>query len=59
MTLVTHQTGPEGRVVTRVLVEEGLQMTKELYLGIVIDRSAGCPVDDGQLRRRHGDREGR
>jgi succinyl-CoA synthetase beta subunit len=44
MTLVTHQTGPEGRVVTRVLVEEGLQMTKELYLGIVIDRSAGCPV---------------
>jgi len=44
MTLVTHQTGPEGRVVTRVLVEEGLQMTKELYLGVVIDRSAGCPV---------------
>jgi succinyl-CoA synthetase beta subunit len=44
MTLVTHQTGPEGRVVTRVLVEEGLAMTKELYLGIVIDRSAGCPV---------------
>jgi succinyl-CoA synthetase beta subunit len=44
MTLITHQTGPEGRVVTRVLVEEGLQMTKELYLGIVIDRSAGCPV---------------
>jgi succinyl-CoA synthetase beta subunit len=44
MTLVTHQTGPDGRVVTRVLVEEGLQMTKELYLGIVIDRSAGCPV---------------
>jgi succinyl-CoA synthetase beta subunit len=44
MTLVTHQTGPEGRVVSRVLVEEGLQMTKELYLGVVIDRSAGCPV---------------
>ena len=32
MTLVTHQTGPEGRVVSRVLVEEGLQMTRELYL---------------------------
>jgi succinyl-CoA synthetase beta subunit len=44
MTLVTHQTGPEGRVVSRVLVEEGLQMTRELYLGLVIDRSAGCPV---------------
>jgi succinyl-CoA synthetase beta subunit len=44
MTLVTHQTGPQGRVVSRVLIEEGLQMTKELYLGLVIDRSAGCPV---------------
>jgi succinyl-CoA synthetase beta subunit len=44
MTLVTHQTGPEGRVVSRVLVEEGLQMTRELYLGVVIDRAAGCPV---------------
>ena len=44
MTLVTHQTGPEGRLVQRVLVEEGLQMTRELYLGIVIDRTAGCPV---------------
>src|SRR3954462_11650380 len=31
MTLVTHQTGPEGRVVSRVLIEEGLQMTRELY----------------------------
>src|SRR5499425_3626988 len=44
MTLVTHQTGPEGRVVTRVLVEEGLQMQRELYLGIVLDRAAGRPV---------------
>ncbi len=44
MTLVTHQTGPEGRLVQRVLVEEGLQMTRELYLGVVIDRGAGCPV---------------
>src|SRR5262245_49285296 len=32
MTLVTHQTGPEGRVVSRVLIEEGLLMTRELYL---------------------------
>jgi succinyl-CoA synthetase beta subunit len=44
MTLVTYQTGPEGRVVGRVLVEEGLQMTRELYLGLVIDRSTQRPV---------------
>jgi succinyl-CoA synthetase beta subunit len=44
MTLVTHQTGPEGRVVSRVLVEEGLQMTRELYLSIVLDRASGKPV---------------
>ncbi len=44
MRLVTHQTGPEGRVVLRVLVEEGLQVAREMYLGLVIDRSAGRPV---------------
>src|SRR5262245_41526720 len=44
MTLVTHQTGPEGRVVSRVLVEEGLQMARELYLSIVLDRASGKPV---------------
>jgi succinyl-CoA synthetase beta subunit len=44
MTLVTHQTGPEGRVVSRVLIEEGLQMARELYLSIVLDRAAGKPV---------------
>src|SRR5881392_2625474 len=44
MTLVTHQTGPGGRVVARVLVEEGLQMTRELYLSIVLDRAAGKPA---------------
>ncbi|HJZ74933.1 MAG TPA: ADP-forming succinate--CoA ligase subunit beta [Vicinamibacterales bacterium] len=44
MTLVTHQTGPEGRVVTCVLIEEGLQMQRELYLSIVLDRAAGKPV---------------
>ena len=42
--LVTYQTGPAGQVVSRVLVEEGLKMTKELYLGVVIDRSRGCAV---------------
>jgi len=44
MTLVTHQTGPEGRVVSRVLVEEGLKMTRELYLSVVLDRAAGKPA---------------
>jgi succinyl-CoA synthetase beta subunit len=44
MTLITHQTGPEGRVVSRVLVEEGLQMTRELYLSILLDRASGKPV---------------
>jgi succinyl-CoA synthetase beta subunit len=44
MTLVTHQTGPEGRAVTRVLVEEGLQMQRELYLSLLLDRAAGKPV---------------
>jgi succinyl-CoA synthetase beta subunit len=44
MTLVTHQTGPEGRVVQRVLVEEGLRMERELYLSLVIDRASGKPV---------------
>jgi succinyl-CoA synthetase beta subunit len=44
MRLVTHQTGPEGRIVGRVLVEEGLELTRELYVGLVIDRSAERPV---------------
>jgi succinyl-CoA synthetase beta subunit len=44
MTLVTHQTGPEGRLVKRALIEEGLGVARELYLGIVIDRASGKPV---------------
>lgn len=44
MTLVTPQTGPEGRKVQKVLVEEGLDIKKELYLGIVIDRQTGHAV---------------
>src|SRR5262245_31005619 len=39
MRLVTHQTGPEGRTVGRLLIEEGLAIARELYLGLVIDRS--------------------
>jgi len=44
MRLVTHQTGPEGRIVKRVLVEEQVQAQRELYLGIVIDSGSGRPV---------------
>src|SRR6202140_3794065 len=44
MTLLTHQTGPEGRVVRRLLIEETLPIEKELYLGIVIDRAEAKPV---------------
>src|SRR3954468_14183185 len=38
MTLVTHQTGPQGRLVRRLLVEEGAQIAKEYYVAIVVDR---------------------
>jgi succinyl-CoA synthetase beta subunit len=41
MTLITHQTGPEGRLVQRLLVEETLPIERELYLGIVLDRGVG------------------
>lgn len=44
MTLVTYQTGPEGKLVRKVLVEEALEVEKELYLGIVLDRVKECPV---------------
>jgi succinyl-CoA synthetase beta subunit len=44
MTLITHQTGPEGRIVGRVLIEEGLQIERELYLSMLLDRAAGRPV---------------
>src|ERR671933_1255952 len=44
MKLVTHQTGPEGREVRVLLIEEGLPIEKEFYLGIVLDRASGRPV---------------
>jgi succinyl-CoA synthetase beta subunit len=40
MTLVTHQTGPEGKLVKRLLVEEGAPIQDELYIGLVVDRSS-------------------
>ena len=42
--LVTHQTGPAGREVRRVLVEEGCDIARELYVGVVIDRERGWPT---------------
>ena len=51
MTLVTHQTGPEGRVVSRVLIEEGLQMTRENRFGLVlVDLHRGRKTLDANLR---------
>ena len=44
MTLITHQTGPEGRLVQRLLIEETLPIERELYLGIVLDRALGKNV---------------
>ena len=56
--LVTHQTGPEGREVKRVYVEEGCDIARELYLGLLIDRDhpAGDPdrFDRGRGRDRGG-----
>jgi len=44
MNLVTHQTGPEGKRVNLVLVEQGMDIARELYFGIVIDRATSRPV---------------
>jgi len=44
MTLVTPQTGPEGKLVKRILVEEALDIARELYIGIIIDRAKEVPV---------------
>lgn len=44
MNLVTAQTGPQGRIVKRLLIEEGLDIKRELYLGLLINRESGRPV---------------
>ncbi len=54
MNLVTHQTGPEGREVRVLLIEEGLPIDKEFYLGIVLDRASGRSVFMASSSRRHG-----
>ena len=54
MTLVTHQTGPEGKEVRRLFVEDGCDIARELYLGMVIDRESSQRNLHGVDRRRHG-----
>jgi len=44
MQLVTHQTGPEGQKVRKIIVEEGLDIQQELYLGVTLDRASECPA---------------
>ena len=56
MTLITHQTGPEGKVVKKLLVEEGLPIEKELYLSVLPDRGDRQNRVHGKRSRRHGHR---
>jgi len=44
MNLVTHQTGPEGKIVHKVFIEEGQDIAREFYFGIVVDRATSRPV---------------
>jgi succinyl-CoA synthetase beta subunit len=44
MTLVTHQTGPEGKTVKRLLIEEGVDIARELYVGVTLDRASSRTV---------------
>ena len=44
MRLITHQTGPEGKVVKRLLVEQGVDIAKEMYVGVTLDRTTGMNV---------------
>jgi succinyl-CoA synthetase beta subunit len=44
MKLVTPQTGPEGRIVRRLLIEEGLDIKRELYISLLVDRASGTPI---------------
>ena len=55
---VTPQTGPEGQEVRKVLIEEALDIDRELYVAITLDRAAGEAGRDGLGGRRHGHRRG-
>jgi succinyl-CoA synthetase beta subunit len=58
--LVTHQTGPQGRVVRRVYIEQASEVAREFYLGMVVDRKAECVavIASTEGRRRNGNRRG-
>ena len=58
MQLVTHQTGPEGQLVRKVLVEETADIAQELYVSITLDRAQGKPVVMASSAGRHGHRGG-
>ena len=58
-TLVTHQTGPQGKQVNRLYIEEGSAIEREFYLSMLVDRANLARRDRGLDRRRHGHREGR
>ena len=58
-TLVTHQTGPKGKQVNRLYIEEGSAIEKEFYLSMLVDRESLARRDRRLHRRRHGHREGR
>ncbi len=57
-TLVTIQTGPEGKQVNRLYVEQGIDIERELYLSIVLDRSVGRNVVMASTEGGHRDRRG-
>ena len=58
-TLVTIQTGPAGRTVGRLYIEDGSDIERELYLSVLVDRATSRVVLRGLDRRRHGHRDGR
>ncbi len=58
MTLVTHQTGPKGKEVKRVYIEQGTNIDRELYFSILVDRALGPDRASRLDRGRHGYREG-
>src|ERR1700689_4658396 len=58
MKLVTPQTGEEGRIVRRLLIEEGLDIKRELYLGILVDRALSAPIFMASAGGGRGNEEG-
>ena len=57
-TLVTKQTGPAGKQVNRLYIEDGADIARELYCSLLVDRSTGRVALRGFDRRRHGHRDG-